>query len=646
MDTPTFIAFITALATLIGALSPIIVTLIQSKKDKSKNASGILLPDNVKLHSPKPQIRWGIVLIFAFLCGFAGYGAVTLASLKPSTISDVTIPPSTTTSLFPTATFQIHPTLTTQPSLLPLPVTTQATSLDLSKGFDQHISWIFLNFEENYNCFVINSEGSTGTLMTITSDTGMALQLTYDLGNSSGNWSQIRCEFDPPLDLSAFDHFRFNWHGDPNAANSLNVGLINPSVTNQEYIFARGYPHLTHQAWWAQLIIPFKFLSPWNNGEILNPNQVSGIFIDVVKDRYDDVGGKGSITIDNLSAVNIGSRNIPADFETVKGNIAAANAAVNWIASRQTSTGLLQSWEETSCNAWLHDQAMALIIFSHEEMWTKAYQLLDTLVAKQDENGAWANGYDCSTQKELSDDRRWEGSVAWMIYALNYYTGKGGSHPQAIASAQRAIDWLVTRIDPADHCLIINHAQGTIAAWWALRSAGAKYADDAAGLENCLLTKYWDEELGSLKAGQDWPDYYLDNQTLGAAFLKAIGENEKALRALSYAKETLWLTAQDGKTFLLPAQSGQLSGLGSQAGSGSIWNEGVGQYIAVGGEGANELLTELLAQQRSDGALPGSPDEFVGLTVWMTRSAGISPTAWLFFALCGGPFTPPVSGGC
>jgi hypothetical protein len=59
----------------------------------------------------------------------------------------------------------------------------------------------------------------------------------------------------------------------------------------------------------------------------------------------------------------------------------------------------------------------------------------------------------------------------------------------------------------------------------------------------------------------------------------------------------------------------------------------------VGGGGAEDLLAELLAQQRRDGALPGSPEDFLGGGVWTARWHGVAPTAWLYFALSPGePF--------
>ena len=167
-------------------------------------------------------------------------------------------------------------------------------------------------------------------------------------------------------------------------------------------------------------------------------------------------------------------------------------------------------------------------------------------------------------------------------------------------------------------------------------AAGPDFANEAEGIKNCLLDNYWDEAMGRFKGGQAWQQPYLDNQTWGSAFLKAIGESRRAHRALSYAWEVL----------RLPGQGGQVYGFDGQAGPWSVWNEGTGQYIATGGKGASDLLQELLAQQRWDGAMPASPDDFSGGGVWTTRWHGVAPTAWLYNALCGEPFHPGIGSRC
>ncbi|MGC1375063.1 MAG: Ig-like domain-containing protein, partial [Anaerolineales bacterium] len=264
----------------------------------------------------------------------------------------------------------------------------------------------------------------------------------------------------------------------------------------------------------------------------------------------------------------------------------------------------------------------------------------------QNPDGSWYQSYSavyqdhaCNAPVTPNTSNKWEGDIAWTIFALGRYRALGGTNIQAEPTLQKAADWLETQINPADGCLANPSTEATIDAWQAFQAAGRW--DDADKIKNCLLHNYnyWNDAMGRFVGGRDQFHLpYLDNQTWGGAFLKAIGENGKALRALSYARDV----------FRLPAQGGQLYGFDSTVGPWSIWNEGTATYIAAGGQGANDVLQELLAQQREDGAMPGSPDEFNGGGTWATRWHGVAPTAWLYNALNNEPFVPallaPVDG--
>ncbi|HWM89932.1 MAG TPA: carbohydrate binding domain-containing protein [Thermoanaerobaculia bacterium] len=486
----------------------------------------------------------------------------------------------------------------------------------------------FLDFEGASNCQVVQHPSASGSTQTIAGYTGQAKELDYDLGTGNGNWIQIRCDFSPAVDLSAFDHFRLDWRGSA-AGNSLEVGLINPGGD----VFARGYHHPAQRSWWGQLVIPFRHLKPWTVGTTFDPSQVAAVFVSVVKDPVDDVGGTGSVAIDNLGAFNVDARTLPAGFERVPAHPVAAEQAAEWIASRQRPTGLVDSWEEeAACISHLYDQALALIVFVRERLWDEADALVAFLAAQQNSDGSWFRTRDCDSGAVLSA-QIWEGDIAWTVFALDRYIRFGGTHAQAEDTRNDGADWLVTRIG-GDGCLVIDHTEGTLDTWWALYMSG--YTAQADGLRNCLLTRYWDDTAGRFKAGRgtdpadlqrDWVPY-LDNQTWGAPFLREIGERTDALRALTYARETL----------LLPAQGGQVHGFDGQGGPWSLWNEGTGQYAAAGGPGAGDLVLELLAQQREDGAMPSSTDDFTGAGVWTSRWHGLAPTAWLYFALTGEPF--------
>jgi hypothetical protein len=461
--------------------------------------------------------------------------------------------------------------------------------------------------------------------------------LDYNLGNVNYNWAQIRCNFDPPLDLSAYDHLRFDWRGDPLALNSLEIGVV-ITGTGQEYIFGRGYHHPTHHGWWGQMVVPFPFLAPWTPGTTFDPSQVSAIFISVVKDQQDDVGGVGRMAIDNLSAYNVVSRTTPPIFEHASPNPAASLAAVNWLISQQqTQTHLLKSWEEESiCTAHIYDQALALLVFTHAGRWAKADQLVEALAAAQNLDGSWYKSYGCASPAPppplCVHCDKWEGDIAWAIYALSRYRATGGAHTIADTAIVSGTNWLAQWVQP-DGCLVVTTTQtmtretteGTLDTWWAFYSAGPNYLTQTAQVQSCLLTEYWDDALGRFKSGRGQYDYqpFLDNQTWGAAFLNAIDQPQAARRALSYAWETL----------RVPAQGGQLFGFDGQGGPWSVWNEGTGQYVAMCGTDADDMLIEILAQQRPNGAMPGSPDDFSGGGVWTTRWHGVAPTAWFYFAL-------------
>lgn len=490
----------------------------------------------------------------------------------------------------------------------------------------------FLDFETTYDCYFVHdgNQPTNGFVQPIPGYNDTALQMAYNLGYGDGHWTQIRCDFSP-LDLSDYDHFRFDWLGDPEAANSLEIGFINPAGS-QENIFGRAYGHVTHHSWWGQMVVPFSFLHPWTSGTTFNPGQVSSIFFSVVQtSAVGDEGGIGHLAIDNLNVYNVAERPVPGSFTPVMNHPLAAQSAAAWLTSQQQANGLLKSWaEEGTCYSYIYDQALALLVFTHAGQWAEAEALVQALNTSQNSDGSWYQRYDCQSGTPADPTYKWEGDIAWAVYALGRYLTLGGTNGEATNTRDNAAAWLSRRLDESTGCLVFEHAEATLDVWWALQSAGVEYVAAANGLHHCLVTVYWDETMGRFKGGLDWWQPLLDNQTWGAAFWRALGEEEKALRALSYARHI----------FLLPAQNSQLFGLDGQAGPWSVWNEGTAQYIAVGGPDAPDLLAELLAQQQPDGSMPGSPDDFSGGGVWTSRWHGVSATAWLYLALYQNPFQP------
>ncbi|MBI5841839.1 MAG: hypothetical protein HZB19_17255 [Chloroflexi bacterium] len=123
MNSSVLIAIITAIAALVGAVSPIIVALIQSNKDKQPQTGGIILPSNVILHQPKIRVRWSVILIFSFVFGVLGYGMALLANPGASTSQSITpestsFPPTLEQAPMPTPWFLGNGITSTDPKPL------------------------------------------------------------------------------------------------------------------------------------------------------------------------------------------------------------------------------------------------------------------------------------------------------------------------------------------------------------------------------------------------------------------------------------------------------------------------------------------------------------------------------------------------
>ena len=450
--------------------------------------------------------------------------------------------------------------------------------------------------------------------------TGRAVRLEYDLGAANGAWAQLRRDFDPPLDLSAFDHLRFSHFG--TAPNTLEVGLV---TADGAIYFAGSWPRSTHAGRCTY--------ATWDLGDfrrdgrpLVNRTAVKAIFVSVVG-APGDAGGSGSLALDELWALRLAERSVPA-AEAPAPEAATLRRAASWIGTRQRASGLVDSWlEEAADTAWLYDQALALLVLAETDPG-RAARLAAAVRGLQNADGSWFAGYDAAAGAALTGDRP-VGAVAWMAYALARYGARSGVSA-ASQAARRGAGWLASlqRADgsvpgiPGD---LGAPAEANLDAWWALRVGG--YRAQADRLRSFLLGRIWDAGLGRFRAGPDDGRIFLDNQTFGAAFLRALGRSSDARRALSYARANL-ATAFAG---------GHPAGLDG-AGPFGVWNEGTLQYVSQRGGGSRLYWQEAASQQAPDGGMPGSPDDFSGYVVWLTPWHGVAPTAWLYFAATGGPW--------
>lgn len=73
METSTLDAIITAVATLLGAAGPVLISLMKTRRNGDAAPGGILVPEGYKVHRPKPKIQWRTVFLSALFAGLLGY---------------------------------------------------------------------------------------------------------------------------------------------------------------------------------------------------------------------------------------------------------------------------------------------------------------------------------------------------------------------------------------------------------------------------------------------------------------------------------------------------------------------------------------------------------------------------------------------
>ena len=169
---------------------------------------------------------------------------------------------------------------------------------------------------------------------------GQALQLNYNLGTAKGAWVQLRRDYNSGLDISGGDHLRFYYRG--TTTNTLEVGLTSRDAENY---FASSWNSVTQVPWWTYATWDYRDFLKGDQQPFPDFGDVRAIYISVAN-KDGDVGGVGSLIIDELQYLNVATRTVPSDFEPVTVPPTVTQKAAAWVAARQQPSGLLQSWQE------------------------------------------------------------------------------------------------------------------------------------------------------------------------------------------------------------------------------------------------------------------------------------------------------------
>jgi hypothetical protein len=209
---------------------------------------------------------------------------------------------------------------------------------------------------------------------------------------------------------------------------------------------------------------------------------------------------------------------------------------------------ILWSRAYTPDNAWA---SMALLM---EDNPLAARQILDALQNRVESNGQINLYFD--TDKEAFQPIYRSDAIAWIGYAFTYYQLKTHDN-QYQATAETIAHYLLSlqelnegnlaygSLRRSNEATVVDHyATDNIVAYFFLRELGqvTRNPDFAAAAElvkATLLNRYWDETLGYFRPSLGEGDAdFVEVHTLGAVFLTAVNETEKAKKIMQRVEAT------------------------------------------------------------------------------------------------------------
>lgn len=481
-----------------------------------------------------------------------------------------------------------------------------------------------------------HDNGSTGTVRTTAGVIGGAVQLDWDIG--AGDWVQARYSFPGPIDLSREDIFGVSLHGDTGSLNRVAIMFRDADGV----FWGFDFDNLGNvNRWMINISLPktlfahFFTFGPNPGDSLINWSRIEHFYLTVKRPGALQGGGSGRLAVDHVQADRASDWPRQADFGSVEPDRVSLDKAVAYILGTQKDTGLFTSWS-SGPNAYSYDQGLALMVVTREGVWLNgipqnrsaraATRLVDFLVVHQLPSGNWPFAWDARTG-QLTAPPLGVGGDAYVTMALVTYANKVGDRT-AWDAAEACGQWLADQIDRLGR--LVPSTENNVDAWWALAALGRWR--DADRIQDYLLHTVWDQDLKYWWRGYaESPDPFiaLDCATWVGEFAKSprVDRPDMAKAALSFVRRTL-MTTDDSYTYC---------GLDNMGPIG-LWCEGMGQYIAAGGESSDDLLNTLLAIQQPNGGIPSSTEDRLTCFGWLSTMTGLAPTSWFYFAQTRSPF--------
>jgi hypothetical protein len=530
----------------------------------------------------------------------------------------------------------------------------------------EYLGWTgqsFIPANEFYNVsqWTANAGGENSCFVTA-SDT--SVDLHWKLTAGKDQWLQCYFVTDEPVSLTSYDIFGFDLHGSVCPSGS-------PCHTDHvvEIKFEDGIRQASYTRLGEDGILG---VDRWINKLFLNKYDES--FSIPANFRWDSVrvisfGVKSHPWVDNPEADSgvVSFRNLVGDSvdswqraETVDTLIENADTlnkikenAVNFILSRQQSTGLLTTWSEDG-SAWLYGQGLALKALSIDGEWDlgtpmnsaaiAATDLAHFLAMHQEPEGYWPHAWNSHTGAVIvpyeNDGSVWMGDMPWMLTGLFSYFKKSGDC-SVFSAIEKGKNFLKSLIDPDGSFYTLNvltHQRIQVTSTEAYAAAiGAllELGEDALAstMISYINAETWDENLKYWREGIYSDRVVLFANTWLGMLTGKRGYYTKSLDAFSLVGKLMYTCG--------PGEPCGLDGIGPIA----VWYEGTLTYIAAGGPGSNTLFNNIKPYINADGSVPHYNDDIGGTAgIWAEKWHSLDGTSWLYFiASKKTPFDPLIA---
>jgi hypothetical protein len=527
-----------------------------------------------------------------------------------------------------------------------------------------------------------------------------ALAVTYDLTNvqSSGpnagqSWV-VLVKTIPSTNLASFTHIRLSIKGsNVNSHDTLEVKLKD-AANNLHAVALRS---MTDLVAWKPIFIDFRELT---GGGTLDLTQITGLEIGISRCSFcevPDIPGTtppdehtGTLTLDEFAVVNLkpggAHRLTQTSFAEVPANATArataANALLAYVESSGPGQSMTRAWypeANKNFNTYVQAEALLAFVYEYERSGNLQFRnaanalgarLIELQIAPgKQQAGAWFTGHTivnnalyagnralpegnpppCDGDETLVngeatnlDTCMWAGNTGWALIALGRLQ-RAGIYPDPAAlatSITRGADWIAGQsayrnMGGSYPNLISLGIEGNLSAYFGLLAAGRK--TQAATLGDAIFQFGWDAVQRRIKPGVPPTQVAtaIDvSGSWGATFLRSSGRTQEALDSMGYSASIMRTVSFNGL----------VRGYGDIAGPFTPTVEFTAQAAGAGISDAAFAMSEILSltDPAYSGAHRGAADHWYGgaLSPWATTMAGVSPTAWVHFALHLDPLLP------